>query len=133
MGRRLSLCPIRDYKIILPGRNQAYFFCIFKIIMKTKTELIRSLRSAYFWDTDRSDPESELSDRLIIERVFNLGDLREIKMVIDHFGEKRTTEVLISLNYMDPKTLNFISKLFNKPRKRFKCYTRRLSITQPWN
>jgi hypothetical protein len=101
--------------------------------MKTKTELIISLRKAYFWDLDRSDPDSEVSDRLIIERVFSLGDLKEIRMIIDYYGKKKTIEVLSSLNYLDPKTLNFVSKLFNRPRKRFKCYIRKLSTTQHWN
>jgi hypothetical protein len=101
--------------------------------MKTKTELIGSLRNAYFWDLDRSDPDSEVSDRLIIERVFSLGDLKEIRMIIDHYGKKRTVTVLSSLNYLDPKTLNFVSKLFNKPRKQFKCYIRKLSMPQLWD
>jgi len=101
--------------------------------MKTKTELIGSLRKSYFWDLDKSNPGSEVSDRLIIERVFSLGDIKEIRMITGYYGEKRTVSILSSLNYLDPKTLNFVSKLFNRPRKQFKCYIRRQSMPQLWN
>jgi hypothetical protein len=101
--------------------------------MKAKRELIKSFKRNYFWDLERSNPDSEISDRLIIERIFTLGDPEEMKLVINYFGETRTVELLLSLNYLDPKTLNFVSKLFNKPRKLFKCYIRKQSMPQLWN
>ncbi len=101
--------------------------------MKTKEDLVNSLKKTYFWDIDRSNPYSEISDRLLIERVFSLGDMEEIRMIIDHYGEKKTVEILSSLNYLDPKTLNFVSKLFRKSKKSFKCYIRKLSMPQLWS
>lgn len=101
--------------------------------MKTKKDLVNSLKEIYFWDIDRTDPDSEISDRLIIERVFSIGDLQDIKLILDNYGEEKTVEILMSLNYLDPKTLNFVSKLFKKPKKTFKCYRRKLSIPQLWN
>ena len=101
--------------------------------MRTKKELVSSLKEIYFWDIDRSNPDSGISDRLIIERVFSLGDLKDIKLILDHYGEKKTVEILMSLNYLDPKTLNFVSRLFKKPKKSFKCYIRKLSMPKLWN
>jgi hypothetical protein len=101
--------------------------------MKTKKDLVNSLKEMYFWDIDRTDPDSEISDRLIIERVFSIGDLQEIKLILDYYGEKKTVGILMSLNCLDPKTLNFVSKLFKKPKKSFKCYIRKLSMPQLWN
>jgi hypothetical protein len=101
--------------------------------MRTKKDLVNCLKEIYFWDIDRSDPDSEISDRLIIERVFSIGDLKDIKLILDHYGRKKTVEILTSLNYLDPKTLNFVSKLFKKPKQSFKCYIRKLSMPQLWN
>jgi len=101
--------------------------------MRTKKELVNSLKEIYFWDIDKSNPATGISDRLIIERVFSLGDLKDIKLILDHYGEKKTVEILTSLNYLDPKTLNFVSKLFKKPKKSFKCYIRKLSMPQLWS
>jgi len=87
----------------------------------------------YFWDVDTSDNGIHISQRLIIERIFSYGTLVEIKLLIDHFGKKKVLEELCNLNYLDPKTLNFASKLFNKPKKSFRCYTRKQLMTQYWN
>ncbi|MEI6050162.1 MAG: hypothetical protein WCS03_14760 [Bacteroidota bacterium] len=70
---------------------------------------------------------------MIIERVFIFGNLKEIKFLIDYYGKKEIVEELCNLNYLDPKTLNFVSKLFNKPLESFKCYTRKQLMTQHWN
>ena len=101
--------------------------------MRTKKDLVHSLNETYFWDINRTDPNSEISDRLVIERVFSLGDLKDIKLILDYYGEKKTVEILTSLNYLDPKTLNFVSKLFNKSKKSFKCYIRKQSMQQHWS
>jgi hypothetical protein len=96
-------------------------------------ELKNYLKSQYFWDVDISDNGSHISRRLIIERVFSFGTLTEIKLLIDHYGKKEVIEEICNLNYLDPKTLNFVSKLFNKPKKSFKCYTRMQLMAQHWN
>ena len=96
-------------------------------------ELKNYLKPQYFWDVDISDNLDHISRRLIIERIFSYGNLTEIKLLIDHYGKKEIVEELCSLNYLDPKTLNFVSKLFNKSKKNFKCYIRKQLMTQPWS
>jgi hypothetical protein len=101
--------------------------------MRTKNDLIRSLKPQYFWDVDTSDNCIHISRRLIIERVFTFGNLKEIKHLINYYGKEVIVEELCNLNYLDPKTLNFVSKLFDKPKKSFRCYTRKQLIVQYWN
>jgi len=101
--------------------------------MNTRMDLRKYLRPQYFWDVDISDNGNHISKRLIIERVFIFGNLKEIKFLIDYYGKKEIVEELCNLNYLDPKTLNFASKLFNKPKKSFRCYTRKQLMTQLWN
>jgi hypothetical protein len=96
-------------------------------------ELSKYLKPQYFWDVDISDHGNHISKRLIIERVFSFGNMKEIKFLIDYYGKKEIIEVLCKLNYLDPKTSNFASKLFNKPKKSFRCYTRKQLMTQHWD
>lgn len=96
-------------------------------------QLFKDLDDKYFWDVDASKLNPERSDRLIIERVFRMGKVADIRKVIDYYGERKITEVLTRLNYLDPKTLNFVSKLFQIPPKDFKCYIRKQSNPPHWN
>ena len=90
------------------------------------------LKRSYFWDVDIT-PGKTVSTRLIVERIFSLGNLAEVALLIKYFGRAEVEQVLINLNYLDPKTLNFASKFFNKPKKSFKCYIRKQLTPQLWN
>jgi len=94
--------------------------------------LIEQLNNAYFWDVDINKLDEEKSKRLIIERVLNYGNLHEIKLIKKFYGTKEIRAILCKLNYIDPKTLNFVSLLFKLPKTKFKCYTRKQLTNQPW-
>jgi len=98
--------------------------------MPTLTE---QLNKAYFWDTDTGQLDARQSKRLIIERIINFGNLREIQLIKEFYGIKEIKSTLCDLNYIDPKTLNFISLLFHIPKTKFKCYIRKQSTVQHWN
>lgn len=90
------------------------------------------LKQSYFWDIEI--PYGKVvSKRLVIERIFNFGTLAEMAFVIRYYGKEDVEKILRNLNYIDPKTLNFISKLFNRPKKEFRCFTRRQLIPQHWD
>lgn len=87
------------------------------------------LRKSYFWDIDISRV-TRVPKRLIVERIFSFGTLDEVALVIRLYGKKDVEKILINLNYLDRKTLNFVSRLFNRPRKDFRCYTRKQLTVQ---
>lgn len=97
------------------------------------TSFLNNINDVYFWDIDISTLDEIKSKRLIIERVANLGNLDEIKLLFIHYGEKELIQTLINLNYIDSKTLNFFSLLFNVPKSSFKCFTRKQLKVQHWN
>jgi hypothetical protein len=101
--------------------------------MSPKNSIISGLKPQYFWDVDFSALNETSSIRLIIERVFTLGEVHEMNQVIGYYGRKKVFDMLSNLPYIDPKTLNFIAKLFNKPVKAFKCYQLQQSNPQHWN
>jgi hypothetical protein len=89
------------------------------------------LKQSYFWDIDLT-PGKNVSKRLVIERIFNFGTLAEMTFVIRYYGREDVEKTLINLNFIDPKTLNFVSKYFNRPKKEFRCYTKRRLMIQHW-
>lgn len=93
--------------------------------MNKELNISRDLKKEYFWDVNTERLDVDFSRRLIIERVFTLGSVKEMRLVIDYYGEEVVKKVLVSLNYIDHRSLNFVSKIFNLPLKSFKCYTRR--------
>jgi hypothetical protein len=97
------------------------------------SELLDNINKVYFWDIDPANLDEVKSKRIIIERVMNFGNLQEIKLVKDYYGVSEITNILCSLNYIDPKTLNFISILFHIPKTKFKCFSKKQLIRQPWN
>jgi hypothetical protein len=101
--------------------------------MTLKNPVISSLNPRYFWDVDIKKLDESSSARLIVERIFMLGEIDEMNLLINHYSREKVVEILTNLPYLDPKTLNFVSKLFDKPLKSFKCYRSKQSKPQHWN
>lgn len=100
--------------------------------MTEHLNILRDLKPQYFWDVDIQRLDVKKSRRLIIERVFVLGTSTEIRLIIDSFGIEEVGNVLKNLNYIDPKTLNFVSKFLGIPLQSFKCYKRKQLNPQHW-
>lgn len=101
--------------------------------MNKKKNILKKLNKQLFWDVDIDSLDPERSGRLIIERVFTLGNMVDIRIIREYYGDKLIEETLTNLNYLDPKTHNFASILFNIPIQSFKCYTRMQSKPEHWN
>ena len=98
-----------------------------------KLNISKDISPKYFWDIDPGKLDADGSKRLIIDRVFTMGTAKEIMLVLNYYGPKEVGEELKKRNYIDPKTLNFVSRLLNIPLIAFKCYSRQ-RLNQPlWN
>jgi len=96
------------------------------------TDCLSQLNKAYFWDVDYTKLDKTKSRRLIIERVINLGNLSDLKLIRSIYTDTEIVQTICNLNYLDSKTLNFASLLFKIPKTRFKCYTKKQSVPTPW-
>ena len=101
--------------------------------MPKKINIVANINPQYFWDIDEKRLDSHRSKRLIIERVFSLGAVEEMAAVIRYYGRREAEETLLRINYLDPKTLNFVAKVFDRSKERFACYTRKQSAPQHWS
>jgi hypothetical protein len=101
--------------------------------MNSPQSLVKQLKPQYFWDVNLVKLNDIEGKRLIIERVITLGTLKEISLIIKQYGKTEVKSIICSINYLDPKTFNFFAKLFNLPKKNFRCYTRRQLKPRHWN
>jgi len=101
--------------------------------MNNPNNILEDLNKNYFWDIHVSTLDLKKSKRLIIERVFSMGTLSDVRKLINYYGEKEIVEVLSRLNYLDPKTVNFVSKIFDIPLDKFQCQNRKQLVLQYWN
>lgn len=90
------------------------------------------LNPIYFWDVEYTALDPVRSKRIIIERIFTLGNLAEMQELIRFYGVGEVKSTLTHLNYIDPKNLNFLSLIFRIPKRNFKCVQRQQSIRQHW-
>jgi len=86
-----------------------------------------------FWDIDLNTLDEQNNKRLIIERVFTLGDLSDIENTIRYFGIDTIKKEIIKAGFLDSKSLHWVSKFLNIPKTKFQCFTK-MQLNQPhWN
>lgn len=91
------------------------------------------LRDILFWDVDKGKLDPEGSRMLIIERVITRGNLQEFTELVNFYSRKELADAVVRIGYLDNRTLNFVSKYFNIPKKEFKCYIKKQSVRIHWN
>jgi len=63
----------------------------------------------------------------IIERVFERGDVEDIRMCRRFYGDEKIGEVLLNAKYLPLRKLYLVSAILDKPLTAFKCYILRQS------
>jgi hypothetical protein len=94
--------------------------------MEQNNTFITHMKPQYFWDVDFAKLDDAKNQRLIIERVMLYGSLREIVLLIEYYGKPAVIRVCTKTTALDPKSLNFIAKLFKLPKSNFRCPSTKL-------
>lgn len=92
-----------------------------------------NLPKSLFWDLDINSLDDQKNRRLIIERVFSMGDLPDIKEIVRYYGLEIIKKEVIHAGNFDNKTLAWLSIFLNIPKTKFKCYIKRQSNQVLWN
>jgi hypothetical protein len=92
-----------------------------------KDPILSKLSKHLFWDCniDALDPRAD--SRLVLERVYTRGTEDDEREVFRYYGREHIRNTIVNIKYLDKKTLNYLSVVFNVPREDFKCYKRSLS------
>ncbi|MCF6367011.1 MAG: hypothetical protein L3J35_12520 [Bacteroidales bacterium] len=92
-----------------------------------------NLPEQLFWDININTFDENKNKRLIIERVFTLGDIAHVKELIKYYGIEIIKQEIVNVGFLDKKTLSWLSLFLEIPKNKFKCYTKIQSNQIHWN
>ena len=92
-----------------------------------------NLSRVLFWDVNYDTIDWENKVRFVIERVVSRGNQSDWLAIRTHYGLERIKNEMLQTRYLDKKTLNFLSKLFEIPKTEFRCYTLQQSNPGHWD
>ena len=91
------------------------------------------LSKAIFWDTNYETLDFDTHGSYIIERVLMYGKISDWRAIQAYYGNEMIKEAALQASYLDPKTLAFVSGIFDVPKQQFRCYTTQQSIPTHWD
>jgi len=75
-----------------------------------------------FWDVNFEALDYNLRANFVIERVFERGDVDDIRQCRRYYGDEKVTDALLKAKYLPLQTIHFVSAIFDKPINEFRCY-----------
>ena len=80
-----------------------------------------------FWDIDFENLDSEKYASFVIERVFDRGDVEDIRQCRRYYGDEKISTVLLNAKYISLNRIHLVAAIINQPIEKFRCYTLRQS------
>ncbi len=75
-----------------------------------------------FWDVNFDALDYDKRARFVIERVFERGDVDDIRQCRRYYGDALITEVLLTAKYLPEWSLHLAAAVIDKPVNDFRCY-----------
>jgi len=75
-----------------------------------------------FWDVDSEKLDFEKKASFIIERVFERGDVEDIRMCRRFYGDEKIALILLNAKWLMPQTVYLASALFNNKPQDYRCF-----------
>ena len=88
--------------------------------METKAKPIFHKR--IFWDVDFDKLDYDKKSTFVIERVFERGDVEDIRQCRRYYGDEMITDVLLNAKYLPLTSIYLASEVIDKPIEEFRCY-----------
>ncbi|MBS1947952.1 MAG: hypothetical protein JST47_09310 [Bacteroidetes bacterium] len=91
--------------------------------MKNKAKRIFNKR--IFWDVDFDKIDYDAKANFVIERVFERGDVDDIRNCRRYYGDEKISEALLHAKFLPETRMYLASTVINRPLKDFRYYTLR--------
>ena len=82
--------------------------------------------SRIFWDVDFNNIDYDTKANWVIVRVFERGDVSDIRNCRRYYGDDKIGEALLNAKYLMLHTMYLASAVIEKPIEEFRCYKNRL-------
>lgn len=80
-----------------------------------------------FWDVVFENIDYDAKANFVIERVFERGDVEDIRNCRRYYGEDKVTQALLNAKFLPETSMYLASAVIQKPLKDFRCYILRQS------
>ena len=88
--------------------------------METKQKPLFEKR--IFWDVNFEQIDYDAKASFVIERVFERGDVEDIRQCRRYYSDEKVTEALLNAKFLPLHTIYFASAIIDKPLEEFRCY-----------
>ena len=75
-----------------------------------------------FWDVNFAQIDYDAKANFVIERVFERGDVEDIRQCRRYYGDKKVTETLLNAKYLPEHRIHLASAVTGKSLNEFRCY-----------
>ena len=75
-----------------------------------------------FWDVDTDKMDIHAKANFIIERVFDRGDVEDIRYCRRFYGDEKVRTALLNAKFLEHKRISLASAVIDEPRESFRCY-----------
>ncbi|MEO8148330.1 MAG: hypothetical protein ABI723_11860 [Bacteroidia bacterium] len=75
-----------------------------------------------FWDVNFEKIDYDAKANFVIERVFERGDVPDIRNCRRYYGDEKVTQALLNAKYLPLHIIYFASAVIDKPIEEFRCY-----------
>ena len=75
-----------------------------------------------FWDVNFDKLDYDRYANFVIERVFDRGDVDDIRQCRRYYGDEKVTEALLNARFLMEHRMDLAAAVINKPIEDFRCY-----------
>jgi hypothetical protein len=75
-----------------------------------------------FWDVNYDKMDLDLRANFVIERVFERGDVEDIRQCRRYYGDEKVTTALLNAKFLPEHRIHLASAVIDKPLTDFRCY-----------
>jgi hypothetical protein len=75
-----------------------------------------------FWDVNFEALDYDKKSSFVIERVFERGDVDDIRQCRRYYGDERVSDALLNAKYLSLSTTYLAAAVIDRPLTDFRCY-----------
>lgn len=75
-----------------------------------------------FWDVDFDKLDYDKRARFVIERVFERGDVDDIRQCRRYYGDEKVADALLNAKFLPQHTLYLAAAVIDREIEEFRCY-----------
>lgn len=76
-----------------------------------------------FWDIDIDKLDYDAKASFVVERVFERGDVEDIRQCRRYYGDEKLASALLNAKYLSLPAIYLAAAVIDKPLTDFKCFT----------